>query len=219
MSNPFYPNKYKQCFVPCPEGTPCDCRCNVPNEDFMMMLRSQKKETYVAYYIPCNEPIVDGDIVFVDRTIGSGYFPVKNGKAIVNEGVLEYDVTYLKPKKVKLTLCSNDLSVGDNFNTFVNGRYSFGKISKDSGDSWGVESSFTGVYVKKDEAFKIVGDISPNATWVKHGDRINEDDVVRHHICYDTPGNTGYCFHCSRSKGCDSEDYNYLIKGPCGHFH
>lgn len=122
---------------------------------------------------------------------------------------------------VKMYLCSKNFTVGDTVYSKLKttlfgivgeiGKGGFWlstetveKIPKHGFGNWG----------------KIIGEISPDALrYVKAGDEFDEDEIQRHHICYDTEANMGYCFHCQRSKGCDSQDYNYLIKGPCGHWH
>lgn len=67
--------------------------------------------------------------------------------------------------KVILMLCSRDLKVGDTFHTFINSSMANGIIEADLGDSWQVESSFSGIRVLKSEAFKIIGEISTEAIY------------------------------------------------------
>jgi hypothetical protein len=157
---------------------------------------------YFAKYLPVEGEIKEGDLYLAD---GNLVCKAKIPKKYNNPHVPYFD-SY---KKVKLFLCSRDIQVGDKFfhNDFPNKEFE-------------VESSlhFTKL-IKTSGSYKVIGEISPEATWVVEGDEFDEEHIKRNHICYDTWGNTGYCFHCQRSKGCDSEDYNYLIKGPCGHFH
>lgn len=86
-----------------------------------------------------------------------------------------------------------------------------------------------------------VGQVSPEATWVKEGDEFDEYKIK--HYRFDAFGEldtysktkeefdkfkeeyqerTGKPYeHISRKKGCGSGCYygNILLKGPCGHFH
>jgi hypothetical protein len=113
-------------------------------------------------------------------------------------------------QKVKLFLCSKDIEIGDKCREFNN-------IDKEIIADW--DEVTTSIEYPGFVYFKILGEISTEAKWVKEGDEFDEDEIAHHKICHDSPYNMGCCFHCSRSKGCDSTDYNYLIKGHCGHFH
>lgn len=73
---------------------------------------------------------------------------------------------------------------------------------------------------KKQDFFKVIGEISPKASWVKDGDSFEEDEIQLVRICHDYDGNQGYCFHCERSKECGSQDFKVLIKcSNCKYFH
>lgn len=125
-------------------------------------------------------------------------------------------------KKVELFLCSQDIKEGDEYYTIRPGYTAGPYIAQgvDASQVWYYPNDQARIYTEREFAFKKMELISPDAfAYVKDGDVFNEEQIRRNHICYDSPGNTGYCFHCHRSKACNSEDYNYLIKGPCGHFH
>ena len=104
-------------------------------------------------------------------------------------------------KKTKLFLCSRDIQVGD-------------KLIKD-GVEYEAHSRPDGVpfigYYNKDwcyidnDCFKVIGEISPDATWVKEGMEYDEKDFYM-------------------EKELDVSDNLYetgivKIKGPCGHYH
>ena len=160
---------------------------------------------YFAKYLPIEGEIKEGDVCYLD--------PIGFGKAIMDYGELCFYSKHptsggslttpisrnLNDKRpYKLFLCSRDVKPLDIMD----------------------ENIKVHIYHDNSEPpFKSLGEISTEATWVKEGDEFTEEEISRNRICHDSPGNTGCCFHCSRSKGCDSEDYNYLIKGPCGHFH
>ncbi len=159
---------------------------------------------YFTKYLP-----VEGDVEFGDKykLLGNRYdvFTSSEQNPGQGKGVLE-------KVKQQLFLCSEDIAIGDvAMEQLVNGTY----------DSFPIDTP-NDIYadmIAKHTQFKVIGPVSCSAGWVKEGDEFREDQIIRHHICYDSPGNMGYCFHCQRSKGCDSEDYDYQIKGPCGHFH
>lgn len=135
-----------------------------------------------------------------------------------------------KFRKVELFMCSNEIKVGDTVKSWFH--------SHETGSSY-ITATVLEIpekyndhdcYVLKSGGMvfdslckfthKALDKISKGAlTFVKDGDEFDEEEVVHHHICHDSEGNMGYCFHCQRSRGCDSTDYDYIIKGPCGHFH
>ena len=174
---------------------------------------------YFAKYLPVEGEIKEGD-----------YYITATDYQKVRKCEDRSWGTFEMCKKVKLFLCSRDIQVGDNI-------WAWDSSGNDNNlvDDFGIVLSleYGGVKVKpknrtqeyirysKEEVVKVVGEISPDATWFKEGDEFNEEEVQRNHICYDNSFGSGdsYCFHCGCSTRCLSEDYNYLIKGPCGHFH
>ena len=79
------------------------------------------------------------------------------------------------------------------------------------------------------ECFKVMGLISPEATWVKEGDEFEEDQIK---ICVDPDNQDNWYVDVPSGKYHDddpippSRDNLYTdgtkivyIKGPCGHFH
>jgi hypothetical protein len=109
---------------------------------------------YFAKYLPVEGEIKEGDIV-----IGmDGIFEYK-GKMNLPDVQL--------PKKVKLFLCSRNIQVGDKVLDIRTNTW------KEVNNSCGVE-----LYKQKpnDIQFKVIGEISPNAKWVKEGDEFEEND-------------------------------------------
>jgi hypothetical protein len=136
---------------------------------------------HFAKYLPVEGEIKEGDTVLLASC----------------DEIYTYDkkVVTLVPrdKKVKLFLCSRDIQVGD-------------KISIE-----GVtESTIYGGQnlsssIKEGKVFKVIGEISPEATWVKDGDKFEKSDIKV----------VGYGENWSKHQNLS----NIKVKGPCGHFH
>lgn len=94
-------------------------------------------------------------------------------------------------KKVKLFLCSKDIQIGDKF---VNPRWGLlgfqehvcTNIEMGSGENfypkemiiWFKEGSVN-FWLPLDKCYKVMGEISPEAIWVKEGDEFDEGDISR----------------------------------------
>lgn len=111
---------------------------------------------YFSKYLPVEGEIKQGEIIACYGADGEG--PVS---------YLKYTGEELGIQKVKLFLCTNDIQVDDKTGKeaeeyFIknNTSYITGKQNLD---------------IKFD--FKVVGEISPQATWVKEGDEFDEEDV------------------------------------------
>jgi hypothetical protein len=89
------------------------------------------------------------------------YLPVEGE---IKEGDI---VIGMDGKKVKLFLCSRNIQVGDKVLDIRTNTW------KEVNNSCGVE-----LYKQKpnDIQFKVIGEISPNAKWVKEGDEFEEND-------------------------------------------
>lgn len=126
-------------------------------------------------------------------------------------------------------LCSRDIQVGDKY-----------KVPKYPGSN---EYDDVERYASEpmEDSFKVIGEISPDATWVKEGDEFDENEIEfrKYSFCFskpqpDTHFNNPirypyYMSHTLVSEGRDehSRSYSYIIiteecikiKGTCGHFH
>jgi hypothetical protein len=82
--------------------------------------------------------------------------------------------------------------------------------------------------LKEKGAFQVIGEISPDATWVKEGDEFDEDEVQRQ--IYNDSGVDFPWENYDEDSGVWDENYwnseevseefkRVQIKGPCGHFH
>jgi hypothetical protein len=152
---------------------------------------------YFAKYLPVEGEIKEGDLI----TGGNCIF------------VVPYDSSQYKirssDKKVKLFLCSRDIQVGDKV-TGENG--TVGKVSQTFGEDKVVSFNCDWEGDKPNNAFKVIGEISPNAKWVKEGDEFDEDQI--------SPYECGSCIDCCND--CQFRDENgsiggvfMMIKCPC----
>lgn len=117
---------------------------------------------YFAKYLPVEGEIKEGDYY----SSATGIYKHTGGKNYV---ILS---TY---KKVKLFLCSRDIKVGDKvfcFDVHLNNplhppeRYI---------DPWRIRTEGDTC----NACIKVIGEISPNAIWVKEGDEFEERDISR----------------------------------------
>lgn len=73
-------------------------------------------------------------------------------------------------KKVKLFLCSRDIQVGDE-----------ARIPYPSGEARITPTKHTIISIRnvvaKNNGYKVIGEISPNAIWVKEGDEFDEEEI------------------------------------------
>lgn len=111
---------------------------------------------YFTKYLPVEGEIREGD--FYLNSVGG-----------ISQAKCELDTPLANKynKKVKLFLCSRDIQAGDKIwhefsNTFV-------EIGQEYIDTMTEE--------KQKISFKVIGEISHNAVWVKEGDEFDEDEV------------------------------------------
>lgn len=132
---------------------------------------------YFAKYLP-----VEGEIKEGDYWIGDGISIPKQATRLEEKASeaaqkafgIKYRKDFLKlknAKKVKLFLCSKDIQVGDKF---FDERF--------LGEEFEVESECHLHKLTDGKRFKIIGEISPNATWVKEGDEFDEEDIFMTYV-------------------------------------
>jgi len=78
-------------------------------------------------------------------------------------------------KKVKLFLCSRDINYKDKFFFKDNPTEMINKGGLDSDDRYWVSDGET--LYSKGECFKVIGEISPEAIWVKEGDEFEQNQI------------------------------------------
>lgn len=172
---------------------------------------------YFAKYLP-----VEGEIkgwcrykptgnIFYQQFGNNAMYDKPNGK-------LQYTTSdTIAYEKIQLFLCSRDIQVGNNIKggkgmnmdlyvNLVNGKMTYHVIEQ-QGPSKGHYSPIAYSPESFPEALKVIGPISPEATWVTEGMEFDKSDVK------------GYPKGTELSGITDSSPNTYRIKGPCGHFH
>jgi hypothetical protein len=111
------------------------------------------------------------------------------------------------PIKVKMFLCTRDIKPGDKIRGEYPSTISFDvECLRDDKDSavphWAVRrQDGNEYYYAKQDSFKVIGEVSPEAIWVKEWDEFIEENISR-------------CF-----AGQELITGIVKLKGPCGHFH
>lgn len=162
-------------------------------------------KTYFAKYLP-----VEGDIKIGDKFYEEG---LGIGTRVGKKGIYDF-------QKVKLFLCSRDIQVGDEVM-----------------DSTGTLKAKLDIQPQPNEIasgkyIKVIGEISPEATWVKEGDEFDEDEV-QFKLIYEQDYEDDSIEIVSEEEWLKAKlkdklkMFNFItlyekiieIKGPCGHFH
>lgn len=150
-------------------------------------MEDNKMIKYFAKYLPVEGEIKEG----------------QTGISVNNATYTHYEhlgKDYGKP--AKLFLCSRDIQIGDKV---------FGLLLDKSGYKEHTLTNSTDEVKLAIESgdFKVIGEISPEATWVKEGDEFEQYEVA---IIYLNPPIDGVVYE-------DKVRQFMGIKGPCGHFH
>ena len=118
---------------------------------------------------------------------------------------------------VKLFLCSRYIQVGDKVIGKLAAVFNYEELVVEElyedGAMLGKPSEK--YLAPSNDFFKVIGEISPEATWVKEGGEFDEKDLA---ICWDRtflPLNTIF----DVGKGEIKFDKIIAVKSPCGHFH
>jgi hypothetical protein len=114
----------------------------------------------------------------------------------------------------KLMLTSSDIQVGDK----VYANYS----TEDNSIIINNKTELTLALMSTPKPYKVIGEISEQAIWVKEGDDFNEEDIKSSYK--DSSGATIHEQWYSKMKKYDKSRAKcftvlYKIKGPCGHCH
>lgn len=139
---------------------------------------------YFAKYLPVEGEIKEGDWVI-------------NPNKPLQRAYIQSDPIYLKEyRKAKLFLCSRDIQVGD---------LVFALNEEEAGNVVDLKDL---CYWQSKKSYKIIGEISPEATWVKEGDEFEGEGID----FVSTISDKEY-----RNK--TANNIYFKILGPCGHFH
>lgn len=187
-------------------------------------------KTYFAKYLP-----VEGEIQVGDKLYYKDPDPIYIGNWSGNCKVYNFEcdliiievkgtTTSCKRKDLhKLSMCSRDIQVGD--------EYSF-EMGKDDWRKGICHTEGESKRLKEQGIFKVVGEISPEATWVKEGDEFDEDEV-QFKLIYEQDYEDDSIEIVSEEEWLKAKlkdklkMFNFItlyekiieIKGPCGHFH
>ena len=184
---------------------------------------------YFAKYLPLKNKIIqDGDLI-MHPTTGNRMIATKD----MGLGYLTVNTDWVA---IKLFLCSRDIQVGDKVKTCQTKDDYYRDnpiltsypaegivVSEDTKYVWNIKyTTNEGEYVlpiPKNYCIKVIGEVSPDATWVKEGDEFDEDEVelwarpISNHYTPYRPLKKEHWF-----DGTKRESF-WKIKGPCGHFH
>lgn len=133
--------------------------------------------------------------------------------------------------KVKLFLCSRDIKVGDKAATIHDPRMYWDVLA--DGDTVSTVTTYRGYWrvnldyavigmdaqwIRKEDVFKIIGEISPEATWVKEGDEFDDKEVM-----FYVPSKFGFAaqfgYNLIKEFNLPPAEIFCKLEGPCGHFH
>lgn len=173
-------------------------------------------KTYFTKYLPVDGDIKEGDSY--QHFTGRIYHDFSRQATYKNKG----------DKKVKLFLCSRDIQVGDTFfvdrDDYKSGPHISEGIIDERGHIWHPnikeEPNYT-LGAEESVCYKVIGEISPNATWVKEGDEfLGPEAGVKCEVfpIHDHDDETEEMIFTDK-YGKKVDTPIYLIKGPCGHFH
>lgn len=148
---------------------------------------------YFAKYLPVEGEIKPPCIVLETLTTGEKQLFQVDTKN---------DIDIKNQQLVKLFLCSRDVQVGDKVYEILS--------DKSIGDEFEWTSEIA-KYNDSEPCFKVIGEISTDATWVKEGDEFDEEKL---RYIYTPEIKPSMC-----EVDAIPEREIVYIKGPCGHFH
>jgi hypothetical protein len=139
---------------------------------------------YFAKYLPVGGEIKEGNT------------SLKNGIRFFHHRVSQSD-TFEGHQKVKLFLCSRDIQVGDEMTPI------FG------GNTFTVTEKSLIAIITSETSAKVIGEISPGATWVKEGDEFERNDFRV--LWQNSPNGRGF----ARSETCEDFTPYLVVEFPC----
>ncbi len=148
---------------------------------------------YFTKYLPVEGEIKEGDTVAWDC----------NNNLLVGITGTQNSIKTLKDdgyQSAKLFLCSRDIEIGDRLYPLEG--------AEDQHEGAEMTCLQDVVVFKKNKAFKVIGEISREATWVKEGDEFDKDEIYL----------SGHGPNWNDETPLSGKSIAF-IKGPCGHFH
>lgn len=138
---------------------------------------------YFAKFLPVDGEIKEGDMFKISFT---GL--MKKAEKFDLEGII--NCNSVGDKKYKLFLCSRDIQVSDEVRLQNKPEFTFyGEVLELLDDIVKIRIGIAGHrFHKKDEIFKVIGEISSGASWVKKGDQFEESDINKQ--LYDDSGSS-----------------------------
>jgi hypothetical protein len=180
---------------------------------------------YFIKLFPTTDKPVDGDLVQIERPIGHILLIIKGNNAVSQDGALTYPLDKVTPIKLKAFLCSRDIKVDDKiYNNYVNDGLSSTctKLFTDEDREYqwdGIVNDET--YFNFTDWYKIVGEVSPDATWIRNNDEFDEEDLCL--LPTNMHGQISYIpkepLKFSEERLIELQFIKIGVKGPCGHFH
>lgn len=155
-------------------------------------------KTYFAKYLP-----VEGEIKQGVKAV----FSPTGGKLSTDKPLPEWVIKSSNEKGFKLGklfLCSRDIQVGDEIiYEITNAKF-----------------KWDGNTPQRPEDFKVIGEISPEATWVKEGDEFEEEQLkFWKNLSSGLNHQGGFVVNPKIRPDWQEWVTDVQIKGPCGHFH
>jgi len=140
---------------------------------FLKKLKKMHKSNklYLAKYLPVEGEIKEGMKYILTKSLGLGAY--KEG--YIGTAAIDFTKEAQEDqggKILKLFLCSRDIQVGDKVFEIL--------ADKSIGEEfeWTEEiHKHNHQFIEDGDVFKVIGEISPEATWVKEGDEFAEDEV------------------------------------------
>lgn len=193
----------------------CLCRIDHPSTlDVAQQKLINMRKPYFAKWIAVEGEIKEGSIV---KTMGEHMQPYKEGEMPSNKAAYQL---------YKLFLCSRDIQVGDKIRATYPSTEGFDVecLRSDEDKShphWVVKGQDEKEYFYEDFAsFKVVGEISPNAGWVKEGDEFDEYEEWWWNPEVRRPVMKRLKEEWDKKIGIEGKLIVVCkVKGPFGHFH
>ncbi len=159
---------------------------------------------YFTKYLPVEGEIKEKDFFIFNGKVAQVIHMKEKYIQISYNGQSGVRANFDDCKKVKLFLCSRNIQKGDEI-TYLNGLKRT-IVTEEFADAISLayeRNSFGG-----DGHYKIIGEISRHAAWVKEGDEFEHKEVALTSLWQDWDSHTPL-----------SGEAIVFVKGPCKHFH